>query len=200
MVLAQTGLVRPGKDVIEHVHELMGLPRPDPNEDPIVVPIGTQSSVPGATPNGNGGPPQDNPEAQPKGDKTKGDKPKPKEDVPEGEQRGLANRFATFVDPVIVLQIENLSAAAMNGHNGRFRAPLEGTLLQAMATCSDDGATEPMEKAAREYARRLASAAELAVSCDGSESVRKAVEEEAERSKPILVAAMSAKAKTEATA
>jgi len=190
MVLAQTGLVKPGKDVIEHVHEIMGLPRPDPNEEPMVVPIGTQSSVPGATPKGNGGQPPDDSE----------DKPKPKESAPEGEQRGLANRLATFVDPVIALQIENLSAAASNGHNGRFRAPLEGTLLQAMATCNDNGATEPMEKAAREYARRLAAAAELAVSCDGSESVRKSVEEEAERSKPILVAAMSAKAKTEATA
>jgi hypothetical protein len=188
MMLAQNGLIWADQDLVKHVHELLGLPQPDFKEGGQVMPVKKQTTA-GGKPTA----PVEPTASEDAGDTAKSSdaaSQKPSEAKPGSPG---TQELAGHVLPAIGLQVANVVAAAANGHNGRFRSPLEGTLLQALCLeCSVTGTHEALEKAAREFSRRLASAAELAVANGDVERVRSYVEDEVGRSKPLLLAAIRA--------
>jgi phage gp29-like protein len=164
MMLAQNSLVHPDRDLISHVHKIMGLPNPDFNDNEFVRDLNAAPTAQGPA-------------------KMKA-KPKQLPTI-----RDEDARFANFVGPTVTLQVRNVVNSASTSKNGdRFRPPMEGTLLQALYAASDTYESPLLTKAAREFSRRLASAAEYAVA--SGEDIETAVEEESRQSMPILLRAV----------
>lgn len=171
MMLTQVGLVDQDERVVEHMHTLLGLPRPT-----------FENGLPqGGVQEGRGPKPRD---------RDNGKVSNTDDDDDDNENSEAREKVAAYLRPIVDLQIDSLIASANNGGKGRFRPPLEGTLTQALRVKSMAGTSaETIERASREFSRRLASAAELGYSSSegSSEVVEKFVVAEAQRSLGVLL-------------